>query len=451
MKNFNTIVSKELFSNEILNYQVETEKYGRTNYVNLDNAATTPPLLEVQNGVNDFLASYGSIHRGAGSKSKISTEIYEESREVIKDFVNAPKDSYVLFSENTTEAMNLTSYFFSFLKGKVAVSAIEHSSSWLPWVKAEGIKAIGREQVKLHSMETVNHQIQIAGREQVVRYDVNDKFEFDLNSIEKLLQKNDVKVFVLTASSNINGYCPEIKNIGKLVHKYNALFVVDACQYLQHHEIDMQDMGIDFLAASGHKFYAPYGSGFLVGSKKFFDEFLPYQIGGGNLPYITEEGEFLRYRNQLAHDPGTSNSVGAVAMGLALKQLSKLGIDNVKNYESKLANRLFAYMKSNEKIQLFVNDDHLNTVIPFRISGMDSVEVAEKLNTVYGIGVRAGSFCVYQVVRKLLKLKDEFDIVSSVKNGDISKIPSLVRASIALCNTEEDVDRMIEALNEMTK
>jgi len=451
MNNKNSIDPKELFSSEILDYQVETVKYGKTNYVNLDNAATTPPLKVVEDGLREYLRSYGSVHRGAGTKSKISTDMYEDSREVIKEFVNAPADSYVLLTENTTEAMNVASYFFSFLKGKVAVSAIEHSSSWLPWIKAEGIKLLGEKQFKESEMSNVNDKIQLLGRGQVLQYYVNDKFEFDLESIEKLLQYNSVKVVILTASSNINGYCPDIKKVGKLAHKYGAYFLVDACQFMQHHEVDMQAMGIDFLAASGHKFYAPLGEGFLIGPKKFFDKFLPYQIGGGNLPYITEQGEFLRYKNQLAHDPGTPNAGGAVALSLALNELKRIGLINIEKYEKNLAQKLFDYMASNPKVELFVSEDHLNTVIPFRIKGTESVVIAERLNSEYGIGTRAGSFCVYHVIRKLLKIKDESEIVESVKQGQTSKIPSLVRASIGLCNTEADIDRMIEAIAEITK
>lgn len=451
MNNKITINPKNLFSAEILNYQVDTVKYGKTNYVNLDNAATTPPLEAVEKGVKNYLISYGSVHRGAGSKSKISTDVYEESREVIKDFVNAPKDSYVLLTKNTTEAMNVASYFFSFLKGKVAVSAIEHSSSWLPWIKAEGIKSLGERQFDENEMDSINDMIQRLGREKILQYDVNDKFEFNLDSIEKLLQNNQIKVVVLTASSNINGYCPDIKKVGELVHKYGAYFLVDACQFMQHHKIDMQKMGIDFLAASGHKFYAPFGEGFLVGSKNFFDKFLPYQIGGGNLPYITKEGEFLRYKNQLAHDPGTPNAVGAVSLALALTKLKEIGLKNIEQYEKRLSQKLFDYMKSNPKIELFVSEEHLNTVVPFRIKGMDSVEAAEKLNNDYGIGIRAGSFCVYHIIRKLLKIEDESEIITCVKNGDTNKIPSLARASIGLCNTEADIDRMIEAIKEITK
>ncbi len=113
--------TKKLFSAKIQNYKVKTQKYGSINYVNLDNAATTPPLLAVQKGVDDYLMSYGSVHRGAETKSKISTDIYEESREIIRDFVNAPKDNYVIFTTNTTEAINTAAYFFSFSGGAILV------------------------------------------------------------------------------------------------------------------------------------------------------------------------------------------------------------------------------------------------------------------------------------------------------------------------------------------
>lgn len=443
------IKPKDFFDNNALNYTVKTRRLGLVNYVNLDNAATTPPFRAVLDGVNKYLVSYGSVHRGAGTKSKISTDVYEQSREVIKNFVGAPADSYVIFTENTTGAMNAAAYFFSFLNGKVAVSTVEHSSSWLPWIKAEGIKGL-KGQIDLAGMDKINKNIQALGRKQVVYYDVNDDFEFDIKDLEKILKKNKIKVVVLTASSNITGYCPDIAGISKIVHTYGAYFVVDGCQYIQHHKIDMKKMGVDFLAASGHKFYAPFGGGFLIGPKKFLDNFLPYQIGGGNLPYITEEGEFLRYKNQLAHDPGTPNAVGAVAMAIALKKIKATGLNSIENYEKKLTLRLFNALEENSNIQLLVNKKNLTTIVTFTIKGQDSNRIAEKLNSDYGIGVRAGSFCVYQVVRKLLKIKDESSIISAVKAGKTEKIPALIRASISIYNTEEDIDRMIAAIKEIT-
>lgn len=439
-----------LFTSDIVNYPVETGKYGVTNYINLDNAATTPPFAVVAEGVKSYLASYGSVHRGAGTKSKISTSVYEESREVIKKFVNAPADAYVIFTGNTTGAMNNAAYFFSFLPGKVAVSSIEHSSSWLPWIKSEGIKFLGKERVFLNELEAVNKKIQTLGREHVLTYEIDSHFEFDLNNIEEILKENRIKALVLTASSNLTGYCPDIKRIGELVHKYGAYFVVDACQFIQHHKLDMQEMNIDFLAASGHKFYAPYGGGFLIAPKTFCDKFLPYQIGGGNLPYITTEGEFLRYENQLAHDPGTPNAIGAVSMSLALKKLTELGVDAVEKYEMSLARSAYYKLRQNPYVEVYVSEDHLSTVIPFNIINKDARQVAEELNNKFGIGVRAGSFCVYQVVRKLLKTKNEEEIVQLVKDGDQTKIPAIIRASFGLCNTTADVERFVAAIDEIT-
>lgn len=441
------IETNKLFSDRIQNYHVDTRDLGRVRYVNLDNAATTPPLKVVQEKIDEYVTSYGSVHRGAGTKSKVSTDVYESSRDVIKKFVNAPDDAYVLFTGNTTGAMNAAAYFFSFLNGDVAVSAIEHSSSWLPWIKAEGIKRLGVEQSNMIDMSRVNERIQKLGREQVVQYDVNDEFEFDLSAIEKVLKENTIKAFVLTASSNATGYCPDIRKIGALVHAHGAYFVVDGCQFIQHHPVDMQAMGIDFLAASGHKFYAPYGGGFLIGPKAFFDQFISYEIGGGNLPYITKSGAFLRYQNQLAHDPGTPNAVGAVAMAVALEELKHIGMEHVEAYERDLTTEVFDRLAKNPRIEWYVTKKHLNSVIPFNIKGKDARWVAEQLNERFGIGVRAGSFCVYNVVRKLLHIEDESQIIADVKAGKEDAVPGFIRASFSLCNTKDDVQRFVDAVN----
>jgi cysteine desulfurase len=443
-------INKNLFSSRIKEFSVETLDLGEVQYVNLDNAATTPPFKEVEKTVASYLTAYGSVHRGAGYKSKKSTDDYEQSRVVIKDFVGAQNDCYVLFTGNTTGAMNSAAYFFSFLKGKVAVSSIEHSSSWLPWIKAEGVKAVGNKQVSLGEMDEVACQIQKFGREQVLTYAVNDQFEFDLADIEKLLKENQIKAFILTASSNATGYCPPIKEIGEIVHRYGAWYVVDACQFLQHHSINMVEMGIDFLAASGHKFYAPYGGGFLIGPKRFFDMYISYEIGGGNLPYITKDGEFLRYHNQLAHDPGTPNAVGAIAMAAAFKVLKRIGLENIVAYEQYLARRAYEYLAANPKIELFVQKNQLNTILSFNVKGREPREVARELNDRFGIGVRAGSFCVYNVIRHLLKIKDESEIIQRVNQGDSNAVPGFIRASVSLCNTDEDINRFIKALEIIT-
>lgn len=438
--------SSKLFRFEVMAYSIETTDKGAVCYANLDNAATTPPFRAVEDAVTEYLTSYGSVHRGSGAKSRVSTDEYEAAREYIKRFVNAPSDSYLLLTSNTTGAMNVAAHFFAQLAGKVAVSSIEHSSSWLPWIKAEGMKALGSEQVGIDQLAEVNERIQRLGRDKVVKYSMNDDFEFELSDIERVLAGGDIKVLVLTASSNATGYCPDVKAIGELVHRYGAYFVVDACQFIQHHPIDMQAMGIDFLAASGHKFYAPYGGGFLIGPQKFLDQFLPYEIGGGNLPYITSEGEFLRYETQLAHDPGTPNAVGMIAMAAGLRQLEAIGLQTIEEYETAMTRTVYDRLTAISGVRLLVSPQHLSTVIPFVIEGKDAREVANQLNDRFGIGVRAGSFCVYNVVRQLLDITDETDIIRGVKDGDADVAPGFIRASFSLANTEEDGDRLVEAV-----
>ncbi len=441
-----TIKPENLFRKAILDFPVKTKRLGKVRYVNFDHAATTPPLKSVEASLDSFMVRYGSVHRGAGQKSQISTNRYEHTRKIIRDFVNAPKDSYVLFTGNTTGAMNTLSYFLAFLSGRIAVSAIEHSSSWLPFVKAEGVKLLGAKQGSLFEMEKINKRIQIFGQRQVCRYQLNSQGEFDLTDIERILQQKKIKALVVTASSNLTGYCPDLKKISRLVHRYGALFVVDACQYLQHHPLDMEKMGIDFLAASGHKFYAPYGGGFLIGPKKFLDRFLSYQIGGGNLPYITRSGVFLRYPNQLAHDPGTPNAGGAITMAAALKTLKKIGLKKIERYEIYLSRRAYEAMRRLPKIKMFVTREKLNSVIPFVIQGKNSSEVARRLNEEFGIGVRAGNFCVYEAVRNMLNLKNEKQITRAVRQGRQKSVPGLIRISLGLSNRPSDITRLIKAL-----
>lgn len=417
-------------------------------YVDLDAAASTPPLPAVEEAVKAFLADYGSVHRGSGRRSKMSTDAYDRARRVIRRFVGAGEEDYVLFTGNTTGAMNVIAHHLSFLRGGVAVSSLEHSSSLLPFVKAEGERAVQGRQFSLEELDSVAKQIQLAGRENVHKYVIDPFNGIDLESLETLLSSHETKAVVLTASSNLTGYCPPIREVARLAHSHGALMVLDGCQFVQHHALNMRDLGVDFVAASGHKFYAPYGGGFLVGPKRFFDRFLSYQIGGGNLPYITGEGEFLRFETELAHDPGTPNAVGAVAMAAAIEEISKIGLETIFGHEQSLAVRAHEGLSSIPGVELYVKRERLGTVIPFNLKGRNPKEVAEILSAQFDIGVRAGSFCVYEGVRQLLGVTPQEDarIADRVRIGDTGSIPGLIRASVCWHTRIEDVDRLIEAV-----
>lgn len=407
-----------------------------------DHAATTPPFAAVEDAVRDFFTNYGSVHRGAGRKSQVSTDRYEDARRYILESVNAP-DSYLIYTGNTTGAMNCAAEMFSRIYGDVAVSTLEHSSSLLPWICAEG--RVGKTWSDV--LNYASERVQEKGRSHIVRYDL--AFDGTISGFEECFRNREIKAVVLTASSNISGACPDIKYVSEITHRHGAYLVVDACQYIQHHPVDMQADGIDFLAASGHKFYAPYGGGFLVGPKKFLDEMLPYQIGGGNLPYITNDGEFIRYRTQQAHDPGTPNAVGAIAMAEALRVIREdIGYERIAENERSLYEAFYAQFSGSENIRFF---NFPSVTVPFDIPGLHHREVGRKLSEDYGIGIRTGNFCVYRAINDLLGITDDTDIAEAVRNGDTSRIPGICRISFGLTNTDEQAEYVGRCLKKIAE
>jgi len=411
-------------------------------YVNLDNAATTKPFQAVKERVDEALDTYGSVHRGAGQHSRCTTDAYERARQHIGEFVGASPENYVIFTKNTTESVNQAAALLASEPGKVLVSDIEHSSNLLPWMK----------------------------QGEIVQYRTDRQGIIDIGEIERILKEHDgktgqerIKLLAITGSSNVTGYKPPIHNIAELVHRYGARIFVDACQLVPHERVDMRsddDAGhLDFLAFSGHKMYAPYGAGVLIGPKDFFDKVDPYQIGGGNLPYITRNLQIKRFHNVRTHDPGSPNAIGVIAIDEAIRQLEAIGMENVYQYETALTAMAFDRLaplsprdQLHPPVKLHIDRSH-GTVIPFTIPGKPPELVAEMLTQEYGIGVRAGSFCTYELLRKLCETTDIADdmIAEHVDAGITGSIPRILRASFSIYNRPEDAIRFVDAVEEITK
>ncbi|MBI4453495.1 aminotransferase class V-fold PLP-dependent enzyme [Candidatus Woesearchaeota archaeon] len=440
-------------------------------YVNLDNAATTIPFKSVIEKVLSNLCEYGSVHRGSGQHSKITTERYEHVRETIRKFVGASSDDYIIFTSNTTTAVHLAASLWAQRYGFILVSDTEHSSNLLPWAQHEHIKNNGR----------------------VVReYNINPDGTIDIEQVRQCFEraKNDdkdrtfaanslkIKLLAVTGASNLTGYKPQIYELARLAHSYSAKIFVDACQLLQHEHLDMlpddDPCHIDFIAFSGHKMYAPFGAGVLVGPKDFFDgRDLPspffgidfhnlvygsvYQLGGGNIPYIDSDGGVLRPKIERAHEPGTPNFTGAIAIEEAILQLQEIGIQHISRYEHSLVALALNGIKENSRIRLYLpkdsNEEYIfSTVIPFDIEGLPHKLVAEVLAQEYGIGVRAGSFCSYELIRKLKGITKEQDqqITKEILKGVTANIPGLVRASFGMINNLEDVNKFVSSVSEIS-
>ncbi|NQU78348.1 aminotransferase class V-fold PLP-dependent enzyme [Candidatus Woesearchaeota archaeon] len=415
-----------LFSQDCLKFVVETLS-GSAKYVDLDNAATTSAFREVEEEIRKTLTFYGSVHRGSGQKSKESTDAYERARDIILTFVGASEDNYVVFTKNTTESINHAAALWSKIPGKVLVSDIEHSSNLLPWLQTG----------------------------QIVQYKTDAKGRVDVEEVEKQLAKGDIKLLTITGSSNVTGYKPPIYEMAELAHKYGAKILVDVCQLIQHNQVDVLDSSdprhIDLIAFSGHKMYAPFGAGVLVGPKEFFDDADPYQIGGGNLPYITRDLEIKRFSTVQAHDPGTPNAIGALAIGKAAEIIERIGYKRIHAHESSIVEQAYVGIEKLSNVEVYVGSDELGSVLPFNIKGIDHRLTAEILANEYGVGVRAGSFCTYELIRKLHGLSPSVDnlISEEVDQGITKNIPGLVRASFSLVNNQEDVKRFVIAITEI--
>lgn len=427
---------RPLFTDESLSFQVKTLKGNYVKYINLDNGATTTPFASLKQYVNDMLDAYGSVHRGSGQKSIITTQEYDASRDIIRNFVGASSQNYVIFAKNTTEAINGAATLWAKRPGKILVSDIEHSSNLLPWVT----------------------------RDEVVQYRTQPDGSVNITEIENIFQAHQhrpqaeqIKLLTITGASTITGYRPPIYEIAALAHKYGAKMFADVCQLIQHERVDMRadddPCHLDFVAFSGHKMYAPYGTGVLLGPKEFFDGSYPYQIGGGNLPYITRNLEIKRFYTERAHDPGTPNAMGAIAIAKAIRIIEELGRDRIAEYEHSLVEFTFTRLQSIPDVKVHILGDNLAHVIPFDINGFDGRLVAEILAQEYGIGVRAGAFCTYEYIRKLKNISDEQDckIAQEVESGITRNIPSIIRASFAVYNTLEDCDRFLDAISEIAK
>ncbi len=427
---------KSLFTIESLLFQVKTLKGKDIKYVNLDNGATTTPFAPVKQYVNEMLDSYGSVHRGSGQKSLISTREYDASRDIIRNFVGASSQNYVIFAKNTTEAINGAATLWAKRPGKILVSDIEHSSNLLPWIT----------------------------NDQVVQYRTQPDGSVDLVEIENILkahkqrpENEQIKLLTITGASTITGYRPPIYAIAALAHRYNAKMFADVCQLIPHERVDMladdDPCHLDFLAFSGHKMYAPYGTGIIVGPKEFFDGFNPYQIGGGNLPYITRNLEIKRFYTERAHDPGTPNAMGAISIAKAIQIIEDLKQERIAKYEHSLVEYTFTGLQQIPGVTIHISGESLAHVIPFDVNGFDGRLVAEILAQEHGIGVRSGAFCTYEYIRKLKNVSDEEDskIAQEVEMGMTRNIPNIIRASFAMYNTLEDCDRFLDAISEIVK
>ncbi len=407
-------------------------------YINFDNAASTPTLQPVLDKINELMVWYSSIHRGTGFKSQISSELYDLSREIVANFfgLSLSENHTVIFVKNTTEAINKLAFRFPFEPGDVVlVSRMEHHSNDLPWRR----------------------------RAKVVYIEVDDQGRLLMDDLETKLRQyqGKVKLLAVTGASNVTGWVNDIHRMAELAHAHGARILVDAAQLAPHRKINMQpqnDPGhIDFLAFSGHKIYAPFGGGALLGDTDIFETGEPDMVGGGTVAIVSYDKSVYLPPPE-SDEAGTPNTVGVIAMAKALLVMDEIGMDAVAQHEEELTRYALEKMQTIPELHILGSNDpqdapHRLGVIAFNIGDLPHALTAAILNHEGGIGVRNGCFCAHPYLKLLMNISDEEAerMEAAILAGDRSQIPGAVRVSFGIYNTREEIDHLITVLQEIAQ
>ena len=375
----------------------------------LDNAATAQRPQCVLNAVTEFYKSKNANPlRGLYPLSVSATESYESARDTVRDFLNAKSSSEIIFTRNTTEGLNLVAYSYGLSNVKagdeVLVSIMEHHSNLLPW-------------------QMVCRQTGAALKFMECEPDGT----LDLNKVASLITPK-TKIVACTHVSNVLGRVNPIREIAELAHRAGAVMVVDAAQSTPHIPVDVQALGADFLAFSGHKVYGPMGIGVLYGREELLNAMPPFLTGGEMIESVTREGAVFA---ELPHkfEAGTVNAADAVGLQAAIEYVKSVGFEQMHRQEVALTRRAMEGIRNIPCVHVLgsENPEEHCGIITFTVDGVHPHDISEILAS-DGIAIRAGHHCAQPLLAFL-------------------KHPSTARASLAFYNTEAEIDRLLDSLS----
>ena len=379
--------------------------FNNTDIIYFDNNATSLKPDIVLDSIKDYYTKYtANAHRGDYKTSHKVDTLYEDTRSLIKDFINAKDSKEIVFTYGCTDSLNMivNGFFKNKLKkdDEVILTKTEHASNILPWMKLE--KEIGIK---------------------IIYAPLDKDLKLNIENLNKVIT-NKTKVISLAHVTNTIGDVRDLESIGKLCKEKDIYFVVDAAQSAGHKKIDVQKNNISFLAFSGHKMLGPTGIGILYGKYNFLEETDPVRTGGGMNTYF-EENSYEYKLPPHKFEAGTPNIEGVLGLKTAVEYLNKIGLDKIEKHELELKDYLLDRLNKIDNIKV-INPNTESSNILFNINGVFPQDTAVYLDH-YNICVRAGNHCA-----KLLK--DELGIKNTC------------RISLYLYNNKEEIDILIEAL-----
>ncbi|MBM6404658.1 aminotransferase class V-fold PLP-dependent enzyme [Phycicoccus sp. CSK15P-2] len=376
-------------------------------YAALDHGASTPALESVVRAVDTAVRTYSSVHRGQGWLSRVTSAHYEAAREEVARFVGARRDDVVVLTRNTTDAVTLLARALP-TGTPVVVFESEHHASLLPW-QPEDVHRLPVPAAGVASALTA------------------------LDARLSALEDGPTPLVVVAGASNVTGELWPLDQVVRTAQRHGARVLVDAAQLVAHRPVDLGSLGADWVAFSGHKLYAPYGAGALVGRRDWLDAADPYLAGGGASAEVTRDA--IRWSTGPArHEGGSPNVLGAVALAAACAAVREHRTA-VEQHEHVLTERLSDGLRDIPGVRtssIFGPDTDRGPVVAFTVDGLDAHLVAAALSAEYGIGVRAGKFCAHLLVDALLASTPEHT--------------TAVRVSAGLATTPEHVERLLAAV-----
>ena len=379
----------------------------------LDSGATTQKPYQVIEAMKKYYEfDNANPHRGAYKLSIKATEMYDEARQKVANFINAKDSTEIVFTRNATESLNLIAYSYGMNNikkdDKIVISIMEHHSNLVPWQNDK--KKTG---AKLEYMY------------------IDENGEIPAEEIEKKIVSG-VKIVGITQVSNVLGTINPVKEIVKKAHEVGAIAIVDGSQSTPHMKVDVQDIDADFFVFSGHKMLSAMGIGVLYGKKELLEKMSPFLFGGDMIEYVYEqETTFAPVPTKF--EAGTQNVGGAVSLGAAIDYLNNIGIENVEKMEKEIVKYAMEELEKLNFVEIYGPKDIAKraSVISFNVKGVHPHDVASVLDS-ENVCIRSGNHCAQPLLRHM-------------------GLDSTCRASFYIYNTKEDVDRLVEALKKTEK